>query len=233
MRHTLPMALQEGFWSTLWRGCGNATESVREHVCGITRSIVFECPCVGRAVPDRPADLKFRLGGPSDLQALSADLHEYGAAEKRFGFHRIEQGDSLIIGESGGDVVFYAWLMYGKMDVDMGVIVPLDEKVAYSYKVFTVAHARGLRICSAYYSHIQAWLCTQGYDRLICRIAAGNTPSVHAHARAGFQQVGRLWKVVLAGCPVYWVDFPVRQALPSLCSAGYFSSWGVLLRHEK
>jgi hypothetical protein len=204
-----------------------------DHVCGITRSLFFECPCNDEPLVAPPDGVKFHLGGADDLKSFSVADHEYGLAEKQFSFERLARGDSLLIGERDGEVIFYAWLMHGLMDMDMGVLVPVSTLAAYSYKVFTVQRARGLRICHAYYSFIRRWLYTQGYERLVCRITTGNTPSIHAHARAGFRPKGQLWRISLAGHHYYWVDHTMRDWLPSLCAPEYFNSQGFLVKHEK
>lgn len=219
--------------SLLRHRCGNARQFVRDHVCGVTRAILFETACDEDPVSTATGVVRFQLGSSSDLSELSENPYEYGAAEKQFCFERLRRGDSLVLGKSGGEIVFYAWLMYRQMDVDVGVLVPLARDVAYSYKVFTVAHARGNRICSTYYSHIKRVLRAQGYARLICRITTGNTPSIHAHMRAGFQPTGQLRKLVLGGWPLYQADVAMRTWLPSVCPSGYFSSRGFLQRHEE
>lgn len=218
--------------SVLRRRFGNGRQFLKDSVFGITRSIVFESPCDHDAFVAPPGDLSFRFGSAADLSRLSQDLHEYGAEEKQFGFERLRQGDSLVLGESAGEVMFYAWLMYGQMEVDEGMFVPLAGDVAYSYKVFTVARARGLRICSAYYSHIRRLLHAQGRDRLICRVTIGNISSIRAHMRTGFQPAGRLWKLVLGHQRLYRADVAMRAWLPTVCPSGYFSARGFLLGHK-
>ena len=107
-------------------------------------------------------------------------------------------------------MVFYAWQMYGQMDLDQGVCLPLPSDIAYSYKVFTVPSARRLSICSAYYDYIKALLERQGYRRLICRVDPTNEPSLRAHLRAGFRHQGSLWKFVVPAATMYYADRPLR-----------------------
>ncbi|HLK48886.1 MAG TPA: hypothetical protein VKT49_12165 [Bryobacteraceae bacterium] len=151
---------------------------------------------------------------------LNQELHDYGAAERRFSIERIEAGDSLILGEWGGGVVFYGWVMYGQMDLDQNVPLPIAPNAAYSYKLFTVPNARGLGICAAYYYFIASTLEARGYDRLICRIAPGNRPSVRSHIRVGFQPRGTLWKLVAARHAFYFGDRPMRSWLQTITPEG-------------
>lgn len=213
---------------------GDARALIRDRVFGLTRSIVFEAPCDSPAVsPAPPTAVTFRFGSATELHGFTPEAHEYGEAERQFGFERLGRGDSLIVGESGGDVVFYAWLMYGQMDLDQNVCIPIGPEYAYSYKVFTVESARGLRICAAYYRHITDFLRQQGYRRLICRIAPGNTASIHAHTRVGFEPTGLLWKVAFAGRTFYWANREMRARLEPWISRAYFDHRGLLLKHDE
>lgn len=220
---------------------GKVRAFLDEHAFGVSRSIVFEAACCSRhsllyeASRDGQARAKtgpqiaFRFGDVSDVLAFTPDAHEYGDAEKRFSMERLKRGDSLLIGESGGQTVFYAWLMLGKMDLDMNIEVPLVREAAYSYKVFTVEGARGTGVCSAYYRHIKQWLQQLNYSRLVCRIAPGNAPSIRAHARAGFRSCGRLWTFRTPGHELFYADARLRAWLPTIVSGRSFSPRGVLL----
>jgi hypothetical protein len=216
----------------LRRRCGRACTLVRDHVFGFTRTIFFEVGGDSGAGLPSSSPLAFRFGGAADLNAFTQETHEYGETEKQFGFERLDRGDSLIIGESDGTVVFYAWLMYAQVDLDQNVLVPVWPEAAYSYRVFTVERARGLGICAAYYAHIQKLLWKQGYRRLICRISPGNAPSIRAHARVGFRQRGFLWTLIAAGHEFYYADAALRTWLPAVVSAGYFSRSGFLRKHD-
>lgn len=81
---------------------------VRDRVLRLTQSIMFEAQCDRVAAFQPPAvAVAFRFGGPAELRAFTRQAHEYGEAEKRFGLQRLERGDSLIVGESGGFVLFW------------------------------------------------------------------------------------------------------------------------------
>jgi len=216
----------------LQRRCGHACTLVRDHVFGITRTIFFEVGVgSGTGLPSsaRPA---FRFGSAADLKTFNQETYEYGKTEKQFGFERLDRGDSLIIGESNGAVVFYAWLMYAQVDLGQNVLVPVWSEAAYSYRVFTVERARGLGICAAYYAHIQTLLWKQGYRRLICRISPWNSQSLRAHTRVGFQRRGLLWRLITAGHETYYADGAMRAWLPPVISADYFSRSGFLRKYD-
>lgn len=215
----------------LRRGCGSVKEFVRDRVFSFTHSILFETNCqTGTRSACSPA-VSFRFAGAADLMALREAPHEYDPAAKRFGFQRLDRGDSFLVGECGGLVIFYAWLMHRQMDLDQNVLVPIAGNAAYSYRVFTVDHARGRHICAAYYDWIRQELQQFGCQRLICRIGAGNVPSIHAHLRAGFQTCGQLSKLVLGHRSIYRADADLRRWLVDLCPPDYFSGSGLLLKH--
>lgn len=224
---SIPIAMD-----ALRHGCGSVKELARDRVFSVTRSILFETGCKDAEGSTCSPGVTFRLAGAADLAALREVPHEYGPAAKRFGFERLERGDSFLIGECEGEVVFYAWLMHGQMDLDQNVLVRMVDETAYSYRVFTVDHARGRRICGAYYSWLKHELPQQGYQRLICRIDAGNEPSIRAHVRVGFEVRGDLWKMVLGGRRTYRANAELRAWLANLCPPDYFSSTGMLLRHD-
>lgn len=212
---------------------GRAYTLVRDHVLGVTRSVVFQVSCDSNAGLSESSLVTFRRGGRADLEAFTEETHDYGKAEKKFGFERLERGDSLMIGESGGGVVFYAWLMYGQMDLDEDVCIPITPEAAYSYRVFTIQHARGLRVCAAYYTFLKKFLAGRGYGRLICRITPHNTASIRAHARVGFKRCGLLWKVVTPGHAFYHANAEMQAWLPEVAAARYFDHHGWLKKHEE
>jgi RimJ/RimL family protein N-acetyltransferase len=91
-----------------------------------------------------------------------------------------------------------------------------------------VPSARGLRICGAYYDYIKDFLGKKGYRRLICRIAPDNAASIHAHARAGFERCGLLWKLVTPRHAFYYADASALVWLRTVIPAGYFKRRGFL-----
>jgi hypothetical protein len=212
----------------LRHSCGNLYTHFRDHRLGATRTGVFEVPCDSYAAVQPSVPVTFRSGCRSDLEAFSREEHEYGDAERQFGRERLEKGDSLIVGESDGAVVFYAWQMYRQVDVDQGICIPMPPDVAYSYKVFTVSRARGLSICSAYYNYVKAYLLAQGYRRLVCRVDPTNAPSLRAHLRAGFCKRGLLWKVVMPTRAIYYADRPLRAWFKDVGTGDLFSRRGIL-----
>lgn len=202
--------------AALRHGCGEAYTTVRDQAFSITRTTVFERRPMADAYARPLAPVAFRFGSAVDIVSLTKEIHDYGAAEKRFGLERLDAGDSLVIGESEAGVVFYGWLMYGQMDLDQNVPLPIAPDTAYSYKLFTVPKARGLRVCAGYYHFIASSLEERGYRRLICRIAPGNRPSIRGHVCVGFQPCGTLWKVVAARHAFYFADRPMRSWLQTI-----------------
>jgi Acetyltransferase (GNAT) family len=211
--------------TTLRHGCGNAYTFLRDHVGGITRSIVFEASSSGIRGTEGPPTVAFRFGGAEDLRGFSEELYDYSERDKQFGLERLRAGDSLIVGAFGGSIVFYAWLMHEMWDLDQNVLLPAGPICAYSYRIYTVPDARGLRICSAYYSHVKDLLAQVGYQRLICRIGPRNEASIRAHIRVGFRPCGQLAKVVVPGATFYRADATLRAWLPTV-APGHFSYSG-------
>lgn len=208
--------------------CGCAYDFVRDNIVGVSRTILFEVPCDSIPGLRVSCPVAFRLGGPADLHAFTKETHDYENAHKQFGLERLERGDSLIVGELDGEVVFYAWLMYGQMDLDQNVCIPTVPDAAYVYRAFTVSRARGLGICGASYGYSKGLLLTGGYRRLICRIAPRNAASIQAHARVGFERCGVLWKMVAPGHVIYYADESTRARLPGIVMADYFTPRGFL-----
>ncbi len=218
--------------TALRHGCANSVQFLTHRVCGISRCVYLECECRDICLSSFVDGVRFRFGSHRDLNDLTAAEHEYGAAERLFSARRLDRGDSLMLGECAGEVVFYSWMMCGQMEVDVGTTVPIVPGTAYIYKMFTVPRFRGRHISSAFYAHIRPLLESGGCNRLVCRIAPSNTPSIRAHQRTGFQPKGQLWKFVIADRPVYHADPQMRAWLPSICPPGYFNSGGFLVRRE-
>ncbi|MBS1860018.1 MAG: hypothetical protein JST11_31905 [Acidobacteria bacterium] len=185
---------------------GNAHTVFQERVLSFSRSIVFESPCREADTAEAASLVAFRFGSAADLSALREHEHDYSPAAKRFGFERLDEGDSIVVGESAGAILFYAWLMYRQIELDEGVCVPVAPGMVYSYKVFTAANARGRGICGAYYRFIRPLLAREGFSRLSCRVLAQNKASLHAHCRAGFVARGTFCRLLAAGSVLYRAD---------------------------
>lgn len=161
-------------------------------VASLRRKLLFECATRSEAMP--PVEgLAFRYGTAGDLDFLAAPEFQYDVEARGFGLERMAAGDRLVIGERGGRIVFYAWVMYGQMDMGLRDYAPLSPSQAYTYKLFTVSDCRGQRICAAYYDWLKRALSAAGYRSVLAWIEAGNRPSIRAHERAGFRQTGTIW----------------------------------------
>jgi GNAT superfamily N-acetyltransferase len=213
---------------SLRRYGGNALTFARDHVFGASSSIVFEAPCDPATGACLSPPIRFRFGSARDVASFTKESHDYDPAAQRFGLERLERGDSLIVGESGREVVFYAWFMLGQIDADLNLYLPMASEAAYSYRVFTVRHARGQGICGAYYEYLKQLLREKNCRRLVCRIRPGNTASIRAHARAAFREQGRLWRLAIPGRAFIYADRALRMWLPTMISDEYFSARGFL-----
>jgi hypothetical protein len=163
-------------------------------ICSVRRKLLFETALERpRGVEAAAVPLAFRYGDTRDLELLGAPVYSYGGEARQFGYERLRAGDRLVICESGGRVVFYAWVMFGQMDMSCRNYAPVPPDCAYTYKLFTVPDSRGQRICPAYYEWIRQELRALGYGRLLAWVEAGNHASIRAHTRAGFHKAGCIW----------------------------------------
>jgi hypothetical protein len=162
-------------------------------ICSMRRKLLFAVPLEHGPEPAAAVPVAFRYGDAHDLDSLTAPEYAYSDDVRPFGHERLRAGDRLVLGESSGRVVFYAWVMFGQMDLSCRNYAPLPPDSAYTYKLFTLADCRGQRICPAYYWWIKRELRAMGYSRLLAWVEAGNDASIRAHTRAGFRRVGCIW----------------------------------------
>jgi hypothetical protein len=162
-------------------------------ICSLRRKLLFESTLEYPRAAAASVPVTFRYGDAHDLEMLAAPVYAYDGTARHFGYERLRAGDRLVLCEAGGRVVFYAWVMFGQMDMSCRNYAPLPPDCAYTYKLFTVPECRGQRICAAYYDWIRRELRAQGYGRLLAWIEAGNHASIRAHGHAGFHKVGCIW----------------------------------------
>jgi hypothetical protein len=213
----------------LWPRLAASRERFRDHVLSIQRSLVLEADCDSMTAEVPNWFLTFRRGTLADLSAFGGEENGYGTSDLEFCKTRFRSGDSLFIGELNTEIVFSAWLMYGQVDVDRSDILRTHPGVAYSYKLLTLRHVRGLRICTAYYRFLKQLLLSEGYTRLVCRITPGNRASLRAHSRAGFRHVGTVSKLVIGPYRYYFADAPVRKWLQRLTPDDHIGKLGTIV----
>jgi hypothetical protein len=160
-------------------------------IASVRRKLLFECATNDER--DVSAAVAFRYGGAGDLDRLAAPEYQYDSSARGFGLERLAAGDRLVLGEVDGRVVFYAWVMYGQMDMGLRDYKALRPDQAYTYKLFTVGDCRGRRICPAYYEWLKRELGAAGFSKVLAWVEAGNRASIRAHERAGFRQAGTIW----------------------------------------
>ena len=172
----------------------------------VRRKFLFEAD-LDRIESTRPAiNVRYRMGGEADLRRFNYEVHGYDRAAREFGLERLAAGDRLIVGDAPSGVAFYAWLMFGQMDLGLRAYRRIPVHSAYTYKLFTVASYRGLRICPAYYAWLKDALASSGtalgglpYEvrRVISWVEAGNGASIRVHERSGFHRIGSICHVQL------------------------------------
>jgi GNAT superfamily N-acetyltransferase len=156
---------------------------------------VFEADLndIRRAEPRIPA--RFRPGNEDDLMQLSQGTHDYDAAAREFGMERLQAGDSLTLAESGNEVVFYSWLMFGQLDMGMRRYLPIAADTACVYRLFTVAACRGRRLAPAWFWFIRERLRQRNLRRVVAWVEARNLASRRSFESAGFRRIGYIWHV--------------------------------------
>jgi L-amino acid N-acyltransferase YncA len=168
-------------------------------MCSFRRKVLFE----GGLDDPRPntasIPVTWRFGGEADLAATTAPRLGYSAEARVFGLERLRAGDRFVVCESQGQVVFYAWVMFGQLDLSCRNYVPLARDVAYTYKLYTVPAFRGRRICPAYYSFLKRELRGMGFRGVMAWVEAGNQASIRAHERSGLRRAGTIWHWRLLG----------------------------------
>jgi L-amino acid N-acyltransferase YncA len=174
-------------------------------LASVRRKLLLEAPTASTG--NARSDATFRYGDAVDLYALAAPEYQYDETARRFGHERLAAGDRLVIGELAGRIVYYAWIMYGQMDMGLREYKPLRQDQAYTYKLFTVADCRGRGICPAYYNWLKRELREAGYRSVLAWVEAGNRPSLRVHDRAGFRQAGTIWHARL-----FFRSYPVLRA---------------------
>jgi L-amino acid N-acyltransferase YncA len=179
-------------------------------LCSFRRKVLFEGGLDDPSPSTAAIPVTWRFGGEADLAAMTAPEFGYSAEAREFGMERLRAGDRFVLCESGGRVVFYAWVMFGQLDLSCRNYVALERDRAYTYKLYTVPSFRGRRICLAYYSFLKRELRAMGFRSVMAWVAAGNRASLRAHERAGLRPVGTIWHWRLAGRPYFITPEGIR-----------------------
>ncbi|MGD0014478.1 MAG: hypothetical protein ABSD56_08655 [Bryobacteraceae bacterium] len=177
-----------------------------------------------------PAEIPicFRAGTAEDLAGLTGPDHDYDDRTREIGRQRLAAGHTLTLGIHSGAVVFYAWLMYGQMDLFFESYIPISRDRVYSYKVFTVANCRGLKICPAYYGWIREELRRQGYRQMLAVTLASNRRSLRAHEKAGFHRLGGFLEFQVGHRFHYYVPAWLRRLVRTAADPAAASAAGAL-----
>lgn len=189
-------------------------------MCSFRRKVLFEGSVEDAAPQVATITVTWRFGDASDLLALTAPEFGYSEDAREFGLERLRAGDRFVLCESGGRVAFYAWVMFGQLDLSCRNYRPLAGDVAYTYKLYTVPAFRGRRICPAYYSFLKRELRAMGFRSVMAWVETGNRASIHAHTRAGLKPVGTIWHWRLAGRAFFSVPAAVTPPASGLDSGG-------------
>jgi L-amino acid N-acyltransferase YncA len=179
-------------------------------LCSFRRKVLFEGGLDDPSPNMASIPVSWRFGGEADLAAMTAPEFGYSAEAREFGLERLRAGDRFVLCESGGRVVFYAWVMFGQLDLSFRNYVPLAPGRAYTYKLYTVPAFRGRRICPAYYSFLKRELRAMGFRSVMAWVEKGNRASIHTHQRSGLRPVGTIWHWRLLRRPYFITPEGIR-----------------------
>jgi len=143
--------------------------------------------------------LSFRPGDAADVLRFTLVDHGYDEEDRRFSLERIAAGDWLFVGESGGQVVFYGWAMFGAIQLDDLEYAPIPPGVAYLYKFLTVPRYRGKGIMKAALTHMARRLAEARYSRALLWVRPRNAFSIDAAVGAGFHRAGTIYNLSVLG----------------------------------
>lgn len=152
-----------------------------------------------------------RIGEVEIDEAL--DLSEETEDERCLMQHRLNCGHWCVAGRIDGELAFYAWVMFGEMEIGARV-VSVPDAYAYSYKVFTARRFRRQGLASAYFAFLKHELSknervltsvsSNPYEvsrrpatrrHLLTTVASDNVASRGLHERCGFSSFGTVWTV--------------------------------------
>ena len=182
-------------------------------ICLIRRKFVYEADLDELRPAEPRISARFRLGDRNDVLRMSEAVHDYDMLAQEFALERLRAGDRLTLAESGNQIVFYSWLMFGQLDVGMRRYLPLSADTAYLYRLFTVAAYRGRRLSPAYFWLIREQLRQQNMRRVVSWVEARNLVSRRVFEAAGFRQIGCIWHVQFLFRSYFFVPPTLRARL--------------------
>ncbi len=143
-------------------------------------------------IADAPSCAVFTRVGEVDIDEALDISHETEAARCVMQ-HRLNCGDWCIAGRVDGKLAFYAWVMFGAMEIGARVR-PVPNEYAFSYKLHAAPEYRRRGIASAYYAFLKRELSKDGRrDHVVASIAADDEASRRLHVRCGFASLGSVW----------------------------------------
>ena len=182
-------------------------------ICLVRRKLVFEAGLDELRPAEPRISARFRLGDQNDLKRMSEAVHDYDMLAQEFALERLRAGDRFTLAESGNQIVFYSWLMFGQLDMGMRRYLPLSADTAYLYRLFTVAAYRGRGLSPAYFWSIREDLSQQNVRRVVSWVEARNLVSRRVFEAAGFRQIGCIWHVQFLFRSYFFVSPTLRARL--------------------
>ena len=161
----------------------------------VRRKFVFEADLDDIRRAESRIPVRFRTGKKEDLKTLAQPGHDYDRAALEFARERLRAGDSLTFGESGNNVAFHSWLMFGQLDMGVRRYLPTAADTACVYRLYTVAAYRGRRLAPTWFWFIREQLLQRNVRRVVAWVEGRNRASRRAFEGAGFRPIGCIWHV--------------------------------------
>lgn len=143
--------------------------------------------------------VEYKEGTIKDLIRL--DSKKYDCDKKSIDYlsHCLRCGDILIIGEINNEIVFYSWICFGKLQLDINRFAKLNDDMATIYKVFTCEEHRGNNIYPSSYNFILRLMKERGVNFIVTCINDTNISSRRSAKKIGFKKQGYYFSWNLLG----------------------------------
>ncbi|MEO8592830.1 MAG: hypothetical protein ABI759_05885 [Candidatus Solibacter sp.] len=181
-------------------------------ILSVRRKIVFSVDLTQVRGLAAKIPVEYSFGNADDLPRLRIDP-TFDQAALAFARERLEAGDRLVLAELGDELVYYSWLMLGRMDLGMRRHYSLGRDTVYSYRVFTAEAQRRRGLFGGYYAYVAETLLPMGYVRAVTWVEVRNRASIHAHDALGLSRIGSIWQFRLLFRVFHFVSSGTRRSM--------------------
>ncbi|MDH3591047.1 MAG: hypothetical protein OER88_04165 [Planctomycetota bacterium] len=150
---------------------------------------------------ETPQDFECRFLSPAEVSAFARDPHNYIGGEFAM---RAAVGFDLCFAAihiATGRLAAYGWYALDCIEPEhnAGTALSYDRTMAYMYKGFTHPDFRGNRLHGVLMAGALRALCARGVRSLISTVHWTNLPSLRSCERLGYETIGSVTSVKLAG----------------------------------